>query len=747
MTAALEAPAGRARLDPFAFISDTSFRFALLLLVVGCADGRRWFGIATDLSDLASLRTCMHGNAAWSDLLAQSDPLQCYRAILPTVLFFISLGLALLIATTTIIYVAYPRWQIWRLELEPLDPTEVPELAMELDALCRTAGLRRNPEFWWNPLGSGSPLAFGTGRRRLVALTGTVAGQFYKDPTSFRAVLLHELAHIRNRDVSITYLALSIWWAFLATGLLPYTLIDLRRPQTALDLILLASDLTLLSLCVLLTRNAVLRARELYADARSFAWHRDTAGLAKVLARLNPVPRWRRLLSSHPAPARRRRLIEDTDEMFRFGAWDSFGVGLAAGISGFFLLPVTANLINSTSGYALLLAFGIPALIVIPVAAGAMAVGVWRATFLALMRGRRHGSRLRTSFACAIGAIAGGGVQFVLVFAIISAGLGPASGMLPRISASLPTLILAGAAMCLVFISGLTLALIIFFAWIGATAQCWLGTRLLGSRPGPAFVLLLALCLFVAALWVVFVLLSVGTVAYLVYEERFSNLFAIFWRTSVVALVFPLSLIVWVGVVGFWLIPLSAALWPRRLPGTAFWTFPDDTADTTPDFPIPSVRLQRAALLGVASGVTAVLAAIWLPIPLPAGSLHGSGFSETDVVANKVARLLTGELAQGLVAMLTVLVIPRLAVLHAMCAAFIAGCVFAMSVVLYLRLPAYGGMPFGAAADISLCTLLGGTLVALAFGSITHLLATPVRWFLQRHSRAYRDPRRTVILS
>ena len=136
----------RARLDPFAFISDTSLRFALLLLVVGCADGRRWFGIATDFSDLAShVQTCMHGASVGPTCWRSRNTLQCYRAILPTVLIFIALGLALLIAATALIYMAYPRWQIWRRELEPLDPAEVPDLARELDTLCRTAGLRRNP--------------------------------------------------------------------------------------------------------------------------------------------------------------------------------------------------------------------------------------------------------------------------------------------------------------------------------------------------------------------------------------------------------------------------------------------------------------------------------------------------------------------------------------------------------------------------------------------------------------------------
>src|SRR5262249_16305486 len=133
-----------------------------------------------------------------------------------------------------------------------------------------------------------------------------------------------------------TYLALSIWWAFLATGLFPALIIEFPRlawPEFALSLF----NLTLYTLLILLTLTALMRARELYADARSFIWHEDLDGLTTLLHMLKPVPRWRLLFSPHPAPSRRQQLVEKTDEMFRFGTWEAFGVGLA---STFMLLPL-----------------------------------------------------------------------------------------------------------------------------------------------------------------------------------------------------------------------------------------------------------------------------------------------------------------------------------------------------------------------------------------------------------------------
>jgi Zn-dependent protease with chaperone function len=32
--------------------------------------------------------------------------------------------------------------------------------------------------------------------------------------------MLHELAHLRNGDVALTYLSMSVWWAYLITALL-----------------------------------------------------------------------------------------------------------------------------------------------------------------------------------------------------------------------------------------------------------------------------------------------------------------------------------------------------------------------------------------------------------------------------------------------------------------------------------------------------------------------------------------------
>jgi len=78
-----------------------------------------------------------------------------------------------------------------------------------------------------NPAKTG--LAFGRVRRRYIALSGGLMTQFYTDQPAFRAVLLHELAHLRNGDVDKTYLTLAIWRAFVAGALIPFALSSIRE--------------------------------------------------------------------------------------------------------------------------------------------------------------------------------------------------------------------------------------------------------------------------------------------------------------------------------------------------------------------------------------------------------------------------------------------------------------------------------------------------------------------------------------
>src|SRR6185503_16159459 len=97
-------------------------------------------------------------------------------------------------------------------------------------------------------------------------------------------------------------------------------------------------------------------------------------------------------------------LLTSTDEMFRFGAWDAFGTGVAAAQSVLFF--ITASLVVSWMMGGLI--GDKPAAIIVlasvalaaTAAAAVVSIVTWRATFAALVRGVAPTGTVHT--ACAL---------------------------------------------------------------------------------------------------------------------------------------------------------------------------------------------------------------------------------------------------------------------------------------------------------------------------------------------------------
>ena len=177
-----------------------------------------------------------------------------------------------------------------------------------------------------------SAFAFGRPGRRFVAVSGGAAVAAVRKPAAFDAVILHELAHIKNRDIDQTYLALAIWRAFVVAALLPLAVVlivtrVLSEPQ------LLIWRMAVLALIVYSLRNAILRSREFDADARARQIDPRIA-LDTVLASL-PARTGRRawhLGWKHPSGRERAAALPDPAPLYRFGFWDGLAIGLVAAL-------------------------------------------------------------------------------------------------------------------------------------------------------------------------------------------------------------------------------------------------------------------------------------------------------------------------------------------------------------------------------------------------------------------------------
>ncbi|MFB6590642.1 M48 family metalloprotease [Streptomyces diastaticus] len=158
-------------------------------------------------------------------------------------------------------------------------------------------------------------------------------------PETFEAVVLHELAHVRNRDIDLSFLtiisarvSLPVLVLTVASGVLWELLHGLGGTGS------LAAGLSnsLKGLCLVvampLTRRAVLRSREFYADARARQW----AGSPSALRALFEVEEDRRrlpgrLLRVHPTARQRRDMLDDPEALFRSGFWELLAAGCVLG--------------------------------------------------------------------------------------------------------------------------------------------------------------------------------------------------------------------------------------------------------------------------------------------------------------------------------------------------------------------------------------------------------------------------------
>ncbi|WP_328534763.1 M48 family metalloprotease [Micromonospora zamorensis] len=284
---------------------------------------------------------------------------QCLRPFFAAQATTVGVGLAGQIGLAGLLYALHPWWLTRRRRLVPLPADRNADVLADLAMLARQAGLPHQPTWLLAPYAAThGGQAFGLPRRRRVALDVGLLVRFDTDRPGFRAVIRHELAHLRNRDVDQAYLTIAIWWSFALVALAPFVVLSLfpdllRRPFPA-ALLQIGDDpgrlthrlvtVLVLAAVVYLARNAILRSRETHADV--VAAESDSDGALPRLVAALPWPRtparrrvalpaWggRSRYGTHPSPAERARTLTDTGRLARMGGWEMAGIGLTAGLA------------------------------------------------------------------------------------------------------------------------------------------------------------------------------------------------------------------------------------------------------------------------------------------------------------------------------------------------------------------------------------------------------------------------------
>lgn len=358
---------GQPALDPFAFPAETNVRFLLLIVaavmlavtVAPLLQGIYLDGIPTpDAVELAPVGTPdeVYFPTAQAALFAAAGDVG-------RLLYFPTLLAAGVLVLALLLYRRHPARLRRRHGLQPI--TGDAALQRSVEELSAQADLPP-PRVEAPPglLAAGGAQAFGL-RHRYALRFDDARVRLRKQPAVFRAVFLHELAHIANGDIGRTYFAEALWRAALILAVGGYVLglaglffgglIRRLGQGAAADwgaflsqnvplFLFFVLQLILLLALVYAIRASILRVREVYADWRVRQWEAGEALLSLLSRRAAAEEQgsgWRHTWRLHPTARQRLAALQNPHHLFRLSPDLPFFVGvlLALVVVGW-LVPV-----------------------------------------------------------------------------------------------------------------------------------------------------------------------------------------------------------------------------------------------------------------------------------------------------------------------------------------------------------------------------------------------------------------------
>ncbi|WP_432924998.1 M48 family metalloprotease [Microbispora sp. CA-135349] len=358
---------GRARLDERVIGAGTNSRFALLLLLLVAAGGYLLVPVLSALHP-GDYRGCelaagldfdaAHAVAGATRMVGQALAfLPCVaRYAPPPPLWQILAGPAVVVAVAAAATILLPLWKQRRGRCVRLNLVSGgSEIAARVEELA-AGRVARMPELFMAPaVTTMSASVFGTNGRPRLLLNGGLVASRARDPQTFDAVVLHELGHIANRDLTITHATVALWRTFIVLVVTPFLLwwsglgvfgiaAGARPALTAVSMRYLVLPVVT-ALVMYFARADVLRSRELYADLTAGRWG---APLEHVWAAMN-TPAGRRSpyrsasilldqVRTHPRWEIRRDTLDDPAPLFAVSPLLMFLTGASATLMNFHLM-------------------------------------------------------------------------------------------------------------------------------------------------------------------------------------------------------------------------------------------------------------------------------------------------------------------------------------------------------------------------------------------------------------------------
>jgi Zn-dependent protease with chaperone function/ribosomal protein L37AE/L43A len=334
------------RLNPFAFPSETNARFTLLVASA--------LMLTFDIGLGIGLGTGVVRAPEWNTAFAW---------------FMLPCGWTLSVFILAALIYRGHAGRIRRAEnLRSISTSEDPKFADATQQLVNLTGISPAPGF---EVARGSKSVdgqvFGFRNQYTLRLSGRLRLLLRQNPASFKAIVLHELGHIANADVTRAYFAQSILMTFGILVVIPllvyvaFNFIDafIQLISSGLDTPLWVRFYTkvlptvfLLFLQILGTlaivaaiRGSLLRVRELYADWRAALWGagESIADILRGNTSEQNTTRWARIWQLHPSAKERLDVLQNPERLFQISNELPFFIGALLG----FMLHALSYLILS----------------------------------------------------------------------------------------------------------------------------------------------------------------------------------------------------------------------------------------------------------------------------------------------------------------------------------------------------------------------------------------------------------------
>jgi len=338
------------RLNPFVYISETDIRFYLLILS----------GIIMPLFWTPSLLLV--------SLYSVKDIEETiFLKLLSVVLIF-----CFIIFLIYRNYNKFPTKIIKNFELKEFDKNKFPDQWKDIEKLyANYFSTEKEPILMYQLKGSGFSFTFGTKNHLYVAMFGQMIVKYRENINRFKSIFLHEMAHIINKDVEKTYLAVSTWNAlylilfiplaiFLFILLISFIIIgpsgflESFLPRGLGIIVGLIFYFLFYLAIVYLLRNQVIRLREFYADAKVLELVKSPVELMKTLEEMSEEQylKYEILSKFHPKINERIQFLKNNLNLFAPDMVVAFTIGFSYGLIENFISPliIWIFLINMEQG-------------------------------------------------------------------------------------------------------------------------------------------------------------------------------------------------------------------------------------------------------------------------------------------------------------------------------------------------------------------------------------------------------------